>query len=160
MKHLPLLILVLVSLTSCSTNPDYRAILQFPEVDYSNITNVYCGEKTELEAGDNIIVYGGTNGFLKNHFKCDTCLGKIESRFYSKPNGSIAFVQFKDNPSQTVPYSISLYYWDRNRGYNVAVLEGWERKMTDQERDSIPTEFGIPFERHRVDNGIYFKKAN
>lgn len=154
----PILLLVL---TSCNTNQDYKDLTtKFPEIEDTNMNIQYCDEKTKLQAGDTIMVYGGTNSFLKEHFGCDTCSAKVESIFFSKPTGSIAFLEFSENKSKSIVFSISLYYWGNERGYNVSNLDLWKRKMTDKELDILQADFITRVDRHRIDRNVYFKIKN
>lgn len=158
-KHLILLILLIV-LTFCNSNKDYNTIKKFPEVDYSTMNGIYCGEMEELEVNDNLVLYGGRNDFLRKYLECDTCLAKVESLFFSKPTGKIAFLSLENNTSNSVTYSITLYFWDNKRGYNVATLEAWERKMTEKELELLYSDYITSVERRRIENNLYFKIKN
>lgn len=156
MKYvIPILFLVLIS---CDSNQHYKELTRkFPEMEFQDTKPKYCDEKTEIKSGDSIILYGGKRNFLKTHFGCDTCSAKVASIFFSKPTGTEAFLEFKDQKNQSKVFSIGLYYWDSKRGYSVSGLQLWQRKMTNREMKMLQEDFISSVETHYIEDDIYFK---
>lgn len=146
-------------MTACNKNDDYSNLKKY-EISGLATSGNLTEENHELSVGDKIICYEGDTKFFEKYFGCDTCKGVVEDIFFSKPTGEIAFIEFEDNQSKNNKYAISLYYWDSERGYNTSNIQVWKRKMTNDEKDLLRSDFISKVDHHNVDKNIKFKISN
>lgn len=118
----------------------------------------YGFERSTLNKGDSIMIYGGDSSYIKNHFGFDTLHGRIIKRGGSKSSGTQSFLRLQNAKPNEGVFAISEYYWDSKRGYNEARLSIWERYPTESDQQEASRRSCFMIHHFDVETGIRFKK--
>lgn len=116
----------------------------------SHKVDVIFKETRILKKQDSIVVFGGESGFLKSEFGCDRCYGRVVDIYFSKEVGQVAFVDFERDSTKSKSYSISLYYWNNEKGYEISSLLKWDELFDRSKCDNFGPLIGSNYVEHNI----------
>lgn len=121
----------------------------------------YYREHSIIRNKDTLQLFEGDRKFLTKKFGHDSCTCVVTKSFFFKGCGEQAVVSFLENPTDTLFYSIQLYFRDSKDGYDKSILYEWpESPKTVGYIPGSSDPLWAPPGSRVVDTFIVFKKLN